>query len=148
MVNRCTGPELTAAQLYELLVLRSEVFVVEQRCPYLDPDGLDLLASTEHRWSTDDAGRVVAALRVLDDPERPGARRIGRVVCRPEARGGGEASALVVAAADDIPREITVTLHAQSHLASWYRSLGFEVDGSDYVEDGIAHTPMRRREHG
>jgi ElaA protein len=144
MVHRCVGPSLSAPALYELLALRAEIFVVEQSCAYLDPDGHDLAASTEHRWLTDDDGRIVAALRVIDDPELAGARRIGRVVCRRDARGKGLAARLVRSLVEEQPAATTLTLHAQSHLVGWYGGLGFTVDGAQYQEDGIPHTPMRR----
>ena len=144
MVHRCVGPSLPAPVLYELLALRAEIFVVEQNCAYLDPDGRDLAPSTEHRWLTGDDGRIVAALRVIDDPERAGSRRIGRVVCRRDSRRGGLAARLVRSVVEEQPPATGLTLHAQSHLVGWYGGLGFAVDGAEFVEDGIPHTPMQR----
>lgn len=107
--------DLDTARLYELLRLRSEVFVVEQDCPYLDMDGLDLLPDTRHVCGTDEDGRLLGYARVLapapagtittgtapagtapggstDGPANHSSApspdvRIGRVVVSPRARG-------------------------------------------------------------
>lgn len=146
MVHRARWSELTPAIGYELLQLRCEVFVVEQSCAYLDLDGRDVESSAEHRWLVDPAGtgRVLACLRVVDDLEHPGARRIGRVVTRPEARGQGLAARLVDSVVEDVGAGTELTLHAQAHLADWYRRFGFEAVGPEYVDDGIPHVPMLR----
>ncbi|WP_380168440.1 GNAT family N-acetyltransferase [Jannaschia sp. R86511] len=135
--------DLAARQLYELLRLRSEVFVVEQDCVYPDLDGRDLEAGTEHRWAheADRPEQVLAYLRVLVDP---GARRIGRVVTSPAARGRGLAGELVAAVVTEHGPGTRLVLDAQSHLADWYARFGFGRDGDDFVEDGIPHTPMAR----
>jgi ElaA protein len=132
--------ELTPHQVYGILGLRSEVFVVEQAAAYLDIDGRDVEAATRHLWFEDDAGTVLATARVLDDGD---ARRIGRVVTRPDHRGRGLAGALVAHA-------LTSTagpwrLDAQSYLLAWYEGFGFVADGPEYEDDdGIPHVPMLR----
>jgi ElaA protein len=130
---------LDPSTLYEILQLRVDVFVVEQACPYRDIDGRDREPGTRHLWM-EDGGEVVACLRLLDDGEDA---RIGRVVTAPTHRRRGLAATLVHdAVARAGPRSIV--LDAQSHLAAWYGSLGFRVDGPEFMEDGIPHTPMRR----
>jgi len=81
--------ELDARTLYRILRLRAEVFVVEQDCPYLDPDGRDAEPGTLHLWVDPDPGAptVAAALRVVVEPD--GSRRIGRVVTAPDHRRAG-----------------------------------------------------------
>lgn len=131
--------ELPADTAYRLWALRSEVFVVEQDCPYLDLDGLDAEPSTRHLW-VERGGAPVATLRLLDE----GAHlRIGRVATRAAHRGAGLAAALVDAALA-LAGERAVVLDAQSHLVDWYTGFGFEPSGRGFVEDGIPHTPMRR----
>ena len=131
--------ELPADTAYRLWALRSEVFVVEQDCPYLDLDGLDAEPSTRHLW-VERGGAPVATLRLLDE----GAHlRIGRVATRAAHRGAGLAAALVDAALA-VAGERAVVLDAQSHLVDWYTGFGFEPSGRGFVEDGIPHTPMRR----
>jgi len=132
--------DLDAVTLYALLRLRTDVFVVEQACPYPELDGRDTEASTTHLWTVDVAGPT-SYLRVLSDPS--GARRIGRVCTRGDARGHGLAGALMEAALSLVAVR-TAVLDAQSHLQGWYARYGFEPDGPPFVEDGIPHVPMRR----
>ncbi len=131
--------ELTASQLYELLRLRADVFVVEQECVYLDPDGRDLEPSTRHLWieGGPDEAPVLAALRVLAEDH---GSSIGRVVTAAATRSRGLGAALVRAALEDAPRPVRI--NAQSQLVGWYAGFGFEVSGAEFVEDGIPHTPM------
>ena len=137
-VIEALGGELPASALYGILRLRAEVFVVEQDCAYLDPDGRDLEPSTRHLW-IEDGGTVVAALRVLQ--EEDGAASIGRVVTAPSHRSRGLAAQLLrTALATTTARPVRI--NAQSHLARWYGGFGFEVSGEEFVEDGIPHVPM------
>lgn len=139
MIRERAFAELSPDELYAILRLRAEVFVVEQECAYLDLDGRDREPSARHLWVAAGDQPVAAYLRVLDDGE---ARRIGRVVTHPSARSGGLAGRLIeyVLATTGGPW----VLDAQSHLAGWYGRFGFEVCGDEYLEDGIPHTPMRR----
>ena len=131
--------DLDAVTLYGLLRLRVDVFVVEQACAYPELDGRDLEPTTRHFWTADAAGPT-AYLRLLEDGS---SARIGRVCTRVDARGAGLA-ALLMRSALDLCAGLDVVLDAQSHLAGWYAGFGFEADGPEFVEDGIAHTPMRR----
>ena len=132
--------DLDARMAYDVWRLRLDVFVVEQACPYPDLDGRDLEPGTRHVLLTGDDGALQGYLRLLDDG---GVARIGRVVLAPAARGRGLADQLVRAAlAECAGRE--VVLDAQSPLAGWYACFGFEVSGPEFLEDGIAHLPMRR----
>jgi len=126
--------------LYAILMLRVNVFVVEQECPYPELDGRDAEPSTVHVWAEQDE-HVLATLRLLREAD--GSARIGRVATAAAARGQGLA-ALLVARALELAGPVPVTLEAQSHLADWYARFGFVRHGRDYVEDGIPHTPMRR----
>jgi ElaA protein len=131
--------ELSPSVLYGILKLRSDVFVVEQECVYPDLDGRDLEPDALHLWSETD-GTVVAYLRVLNGPPA-GASRIGRVVTAASARSQGLAADLMhkALAATMGP----VVLDAQSYLVDWYRALGFQVVGDEFLDDGIPHVPMR-----
>lgn len=137
IVDKSFG-ELTTTELYEILRLRCDVFVVEQTCAYADVDGRDLEPGTVHHW-IEAAGHPVAYARTLSEAD--GSTRIGRVVTDPASRGLGHAAALITHLTERVAGSLT--LHAQSHLGSWYRRFGYEVDGPEYVEDGIAHVPMR-----
>ena len=134
-----TWAELDPATAYRILQLRSDVFVVEQDCAYLDPDGRDLEPDARQLW-IERAGEVVATLRLLRDPD--GCARVGRVATARSARGEGLAAQLMERALQLSPGT-PVVLGAQAYLEGWYGRFGFVRDGADYVEDGIAHVPMR-----
>ncbi len=131
--------ELNAAQLYELLRLRVDVFVVEQQCPYPELDGRDTEPGTRHLWVADADGRVLATLRVLENGDD---RAIGRVATAVAARGQG-LSALLVGRGIELCAGRIVDIGAQAYLEGWYERFGFRRSGPDYVEDGIPHLPMR-----
>lgn len=133
--------ELSAAELYGILKLRVDVFVVEQDCPYPDLDDRDREPHTRHLWVPGDAaGEPAAYLRVLRGPDGVW---IGRVVAHPSSRGRGVARHLVQHAVDAHESE-RIDIHAQAHLASWYASFGFEGVGEEFLEDGIPHLAMVR----
>jgi ElaA protein len=136
-----TFDDLDARTAYALWRLRQQVFVVEQQSPYPDLDGRDLEPTTRHVLVSE-GGELIACLRVLDDGSHA---RIGRVVVTPAARGRGLARDLMAAALAEIgDREIR--LDAQTELTDWYAGYGFEISGPEFVEDGVAHRPMRRRQ--
>jgi ElaA protein len=142
-VRSAATEELDARTLYGILALRSAVFVVEQNCVYLDPDGRDLEPSVQQLW-IERNGEVVATLRLLLDSDNAGTARIGRVATASSARGHGLAARLVRRAVE-LAGDREVVMGAQSYLEDWYRGLGFVRDGDDYDEDGIPHLPMRLR---
>lgn len=134
-------------ELYDLLQLRSAVFVVEQHCPYLDLDGKDRADGAWHLLGRGADGALLAYLRLLppglsyDDPS------FGRVVTAPAARGGGLGDALVEEALRHAARlwpGRALTIGAQAHLARFYGKHGFSAFGAPYDEDGIPHLHMRR----
>ena len=145
MIRGAGFDELDARTLYRILRLRAEVFVVEQDCPYLDPDGRDAEPGTLHLWVDPDPGAptVAAALRVVVEPD--GSRRIGRVVTAPDHRGRGLAGTLLDRALALVPAGSGVVLDAQARLEPWYAERGFTRVGEEFLEDGIAHVPMRRQ---
>lgn len=135
--------DLDTTTLYEILRLRADVFVVEQGAAYADLDGRDRESATVHLW-IEDAGVPVSYLRVLEEPELGGSR-IGRVVTAAAWRHRGLAGTLIVEALRTWCDE-PVWLEAQAHLAEWYGRFGFAVCGAGYLEDGIPHVPMVRRD--
>jgi ElaA protein len=142
-VREAALDELDARTLYRILALRAAVFVVEQDCAYLDPDGRDLEPDARQLWIEQD-DTVLATLRLLRDPD--GTARIGRVATAMEARGAGLAAQLMRHALALTSGE--VVLGAQAYLERWYGQFGFVRDGADYLEDGIVHLPMRLRRSG
>ena len=138
--------DLGKEQLYAILRLRSEVFVVEQKCVYQDIDGQDLQGDTHHlmAWKGDD---LVAYLRLLDPETQAGDVVIGRVIVAPMARGTGLRHLLMeetLKQIDDIWPETPIFLSAQAHLQGYYARYGFLVTGEEYLEDDIPHIGMRR----
>ncbi|WP_410614047.1 GNAT family N-acetyltransferase [Amycolatopsis sp. lyj-109] len=139
-LHDASGPELTAAQLHDILRLRVDVFVVEQKAAYPELDGRDLLPDTRHLWFEGE-GAVLAYLRVLLDPG--GIRRIGRVVTAAPARGTGLAARLMDAA---LTTPAEYVLDAQTYVQGFYARYGFVAEGPEYTDDdGIPHITMRRR---
>ena len=128
---------------YGVWRLRQEVFVLEQGCLYADLDGLDTATGTRHVVLQDEDNVVVGCARVLDELDRDNRPvwRIGRVVLAPSARGHGWSDHLMGAALQIC---VDVVLDAQTPLRGWYERLGFAVVGPEFLEDGIAHLPMRR----
>lgn len=135
------GTELSSTELYELLRLRVDVFVVEQKCPYPEIDGRDLEPTTRHVWATSLDGRVAGCLRVLAEDD--GVQRIGRVCTADFARGTGVGGQLMRAAMDSLGAAECV-LDAQTYAIGFYARFGFAPEGEEYLEDGIPHITMRR----
>jgi ElaA protein len=131
--------EIPAATLYRLMMLRQDVFVVEQEAAYPDLDGRDLETSALLFWVEDD-DQILATLRVLTDPAE---RRIGRVATAASARGRGLAAELMTRAIDACG-SAPIVVDAQAQLEGWYARFGFARSGPNFVEDGIPHIPMRR----
>lgn len=131
---------LTLTQLYGILALRQRIFVVEQRCAYLDADGHDLVS--RHLWAERE-GAIVAYLRILPAGVTFDEVAIGRVAIAHELRRTGLGRELMrrgIAHAGHVP----VRISAQSHLQSFYEDLGFARASELYDEDGIPHLQMLR----
>jgi len=131
---------LDARTAYDVWRLRQAVFVVEQECAYPDLDGRDVEPGTRHVLLRE-AGALVGYARVLDDGA---CWRVGRVLLARPARGRGLADPLLARALEECAGR-DVVLDAQSPLARWYASYGFEAAGAEFLEDGIPHVPMRLR---
>lgn len=143
LLHRRLSADLAPAMLYALLRLRVQVLVVEQACPYQELDGLDLDSATRHFWLAPGGAMedAQATLRMVEPTE--GQFRIGRVCVAHHARGRGAARRLLEAALAEVG-DAPCVLDAQTHLAGLYGAFGFVPDGAEFVEQGIAHVPMRR----
>jgi ElaA protein len=134
-----SGPEV-----YEMLALRQAVFMLEQRIPVLDADGLDIDAL--HLCGRGAEG-LVAYARIFAPTDDDVAVRIGRVVIAEEARGRGLGRALMEQALDcasDLAPDSPVRVVAQAHLTEFYESLGFSADSAIYDHNGVPHVDMVR----
>ncbi|KFZ30703.1 hypothetical protein IDSA_09275 [Pseudidiomarina salinarum] len=138
--------ELTITELYDLLQLRQDVFVVEQDCPYLDADGKDPQAW--HIFTYNDSDQLVAAARLFKPDDTSPWSRIGRVVTARSVRRKGLGRDLMAEAIKWCQREAPdgpIQLGAQVYLREFYESLGFTEISAEYLEDGIPHIDMERR---
>lgn len=136
--------KLTSLGLYDIMALRQLVFVVEQKCPFLDADGYDL--SAKHLIGRRDE-KVLAYARVLPPGLKYAEHSIGRLVVDPRARKLGFGRAAMLEAIRRIvitDGSVPIRIQAQEHLAdTLYKSLGFERITAVYDEDGIPHVDMR-----
>lgn len=136
--------DLTGHRLHGMLQLRQQVFVVEQRCIYLDADGLD--PQCLHCWGTTPQGDLAAYARVVPAGNGFDGPAIGRVVVAPAWRASGLGSALMGKAIElartQFPGQ-TVWISAQAHLQAFYARLGFTPTSEPYDDDGILHLDMR-----
>ncbi|CDF81429.1 putative acyltransferase [Pseudomonas knackmussii B13] len=138
--------ELSKEELYAILRLRCEVFVVEQTCPYQDIDGQDLAGDTCH-LTAHEGEQMLAYLRLLDPETHSGEVVIGRVITAAAGRGRGLGHQLMEHALDEAARRWPgrpVYLSAQAHLQGYYGRYGFQAEGDVYLEDDIPHIDMRR----
>lgn len=134
--------DLTTREIYEILKVRSEIFVVEQDCVYNDEDGKDL--ESVHIMIKE-GNNIQAYLRVIKPGISYDNPSIGRVLVVDEERGKGLAKKIVQAGIDYIINnwgEKKITIAAQDYLRKFYGSMGFEVVSEVYLEDGIPHVDM------
>ncbi|WP_068085884.1 GNAT family N-acetyltransferase [Polycladidibacter stylochi] len=139
---------LTVQQLYAVLKLRQDVFIVEQACPYPDTDGEDGKAWHLLYTQGEDGVELAGYLRVfLGDAAKGKASKIGRVVVDKAARGQGVAQKMLSLAVEycqnKAPR-CPIELEAQVYAQALYKAAGFEAVGEVFLEDGIEHILMRR----
>jgi ElaA protein len=136
---------LSPDDLYDALALRAAIFVVEQRCPYLDVDGLD-----RHAWhllGRGEDGRLLAYVRVVDPGRKYEVPSVGRVVVDASQRGSGLGHALIAEAlrrCDATWPGAANRIGAQAHLQDFYGRHGYVTVGGSYLEDDIPHVDMER----
>ena len=133
--------ELTTTELYELLKVRAEVFVVEQNCVYQDLDDNDYRSL--HIFYEED-GKILAYLRAFHKTDEPGTVHVGRVLTI--ARGTGLGGKLLHEAIHQIRDKMNpeqIFIGAQSYATGFYAKEGFCITSDEYLEDGIPHKEMR-----
>jgi len=138
--------DLTSAELYAFLKLRTDVFFIEQKIDEEELDWRDLEPATVHYWISDAAG-TAAYLRVLHDDvaQHDDAHLVvGRVVVRADRRGEGLAQLLLARVFEDFGGQ-PMLLHSQVYIAPLYAKLGFVAYGEPYMEAGIPHISMFRK---
>ncbi|MEY2938392.1 MAG: hypothetical protein RL062_981 [Bacteroidota bacterium] len=136
---------MTALEWHRALALRAQVFVVEQNCPYQDPDGKDLVS---YHLLMESGEELVAYARLVPPGVSYDEASIGRVVTSKTVRGNGWGKALMDIAIQQTQKKFEVQeicISAQSYLLKFYSDLGFEAEGEEYLEDDIPHWKMRRK---
>ena len=137
--------KLTIIELYEILQLRSEVFVVEQDCVYQDIDGKDEKALHVIGYKK---GKIIAYARIFDSGHYFETPSIGRVVVSKSQRKFGYGHDLIKASIEaiyDYYQSKLITISAQTYLLKFYSSHGFETHGEEYMEDGLPHIRMIKK---
>lgn len=157
--------ELTTHELYDILALRTDIFVVEQTCPYPEIDYKDIgslhLFIRENECCSTCSGsssdkdkldnRIVAYLRILPRGFSYPEVSIGRVAVREEFRGSGLARTMLNTAIKYIAEEMNeseIQIGAQAYLIDFYKSLGFVPVSDIYLEDNIPHVDMLKKNAG
>lgn len=134
--------ELSLGELYAILQLRSEVFVVEQNCVYQDIDGKDEKAIHVLGMKDD---KLIAYARLFQPKDYFEEASIGRVIVKESERKFGYGHDLiryVIETIHDLFQTRNIKISAQTYLQKFYESHGFVIDGKEYLEDGIPHIFM------
>lgn len=134
--------ELNAKDIYNILTLRNEVFIVEQNCVYMDCDYKDF---NSYHLFLEQNGEIVAYLRVLEKGVSYDQISIGRVAVKKDFRGEGLSREMMLKAINFIENDLNETsikIQAQSYLINFYTSLGFKPISDEYLEDNIPHIDM------
>lgn len=139
--------DLAPNEVYNLLKLRQNVFLIEQNCLFEDIDDVDPKCSHLFLFPEEDRheNRVPAAyLRIVPGGIKSKAPSLGRIVVAPKYRGRGLGKKIVRKALDIVRSEgfHTIWIEAQAHLEPFYRDLGFMTEGDPYTVDGILHIGM------
>ncbi|UJF19557.1 GNAT family N-acetyltransferase [Vibrio sp. SS-MA-C1-2] len=140
-----TFNQLDINALYEIMKLRSEVFVVEQNCVYLDMDDKDRVEGVYHLMGYVD-DKLVAYMRLLPKGVSfADSVSLGRVLVCPTARKDGYGHQLLIkglALAEELWPQQSIEIGAQQYLMDFYQSHGFVITSDMYLEDGIPHLDM------
>ncbi|MCU6435605.1 GNAT family N-acetyltransferase [Undibacterium sp. Jales W-56] len=146
---QCAALEsLTAIQLYDIFAARSEVFVVEQNCVFLDMDGVDKISLHLVGWGKRDEKNAVAAyLRIVPPGVTFPEVSLGRVITSKDFRGSGAGKELITQGLAHLEKyypQQPVRIGAQAYLEKFYGSFGFVTVSDVYLEDDIPHVEMLR----
>ena len=137
-----TFNELTTDELYKILRLRNEVFILEQECPYQDIDDKD---SESYHMFLKENNEIIAYLRIIKKGISYKQISIGRVVVKKDYRFKGIAKDMLLKCLDFIENNLgekEIKIQAQSYLYEFYSSLGFKKISDIYLEDNIPHMDM------
>lgn len=146
--NITTFQKLESDQLYDLLKLRVEVFVVEQQCAYPELDEYDRHPETRHISGHNEGGELIAYVRILPPGLRYSEVNLGRFVVKADFRQQGIGHQLLQTALQEISTcwsQTPVRISAQTYLQTFYAQYGFVRISDGYLEDGIPHVEMVKK---
>ena len=146
--NTAKFHQLTPDQLYDILKLRVDIFVVEQKCPYPELDEKDRHVETRHMTAYDDSG-LIAYTRLLPPGLSYPDVSVGRFAVEPSSRNQGTGSLLMEKTLEGIDKiwpDKAIRISAQVHLREFYEKFGFKKVSDSYLEDGIPHIEMLREQ--
>jgi ElaA protein len=132
--------DLTLEELYEILKVRSQVFIMEQNMHCQDMDGIDQKA---RHFFLEDNGKILAYLRAFYENDSKEVVRIGRVLS--VTHGIGLGRSVMEQAIADIKKTMpcrTICLDSQTHAIGFYQKLGFRVISDEFLEEGVMHVKM------
>lgn len=135
--------DLSVNEYWEILHLRTEIFVVEQDCPYQEVDEKDRLSF--HLYGRNENNEVIATSRILPEGISYKELSIGRVALKKEVRGKGIADIMMLKTLEFIEKqfgEVPIRISAQEYLINFYGKHGFKKVGEGYLEDNIPHIEM------
>lgn len=138
--------ELLPGELYDIMQLRQQVFIVEQNCHYLDADGKDV--KSYHLTGRNEKNELAAYARIVFPGVSYTEVSIGRVITAHEYRRTGLGILLMEESLKQIEHiygKVPVRIGAQVYLVDFYKKFGFETEGDIYFEDGIKHVIMLRK---
>ena len=135
--------ELDRLDLYRIIQLRINVFIVEQNCPYPDLDDKDLVSNHVMLWKGDE---LIAVTRLVPPGiSYPNYASIGRVATHANYRGSGLGKLVMtesIKACEELFSGYNIKISAQAYLVAFYTALGFDKIGEEYLEDNIPHIAM------
>lgn len=137
--------QLSLDELYDILKMRSEIFVVEQECVYLDVDGKD--KNVFHLFLKENK-KILAYCRILPRGIAYEEASIGRVIVNKNFRKEKLGETLMIKAISylkDVLKEKEIKIQAQAYLRSFYKKFGFQEISEEYIEDGIPHIDMKMK---
>ena len=134
--------ELNVEEIYEILKVRNQVFIVEQNCPYEDCDEKD---KNSYHMFLSDKGKVVAYIRIPEKGVSYDEVSIGRVLVNKDYRGNNFGREIMIKGIEFIEKDLkekSIRISAQEYLREFYKSLGFKEVSEAYLEDNIPHIEM------
>lgn len=141
----CSYDDLSKQELHQLMILRQNVFIVEQNCPYQDADNKDF--NSHHLMRFNENTQIIAYLRIVAPGISYKEVSLGRIVTDKDNRGTGlgiELMKMGLQFTESIYGKVDIRISAQTHLVPFYKKFDFESTGKQYLEDDIPHTEMIR----